>query len=103
MERHSIHIAPRASAELVSIHKYIEAESPQNARAVLRRLFAAIDSLEIMPRRYEVHQSSRRAERAVHSMASPPFIVYYRVSDGEKAVHVIAVRHGARRQPKRFR
>jgi toxin ParE1/3/4 len=96
-------IQPRASNDLIDICAYIEQDSPQNAAGVARKLFEAIDSLEFMPHRYKVHCSSRDPNRVVHAMSVPPFIVYYRVVERKEAVEVIAVWHGARRQPKRFK
>jgi plasmid stabilization system protein ParE len=96
-------IEPRASNDLMDICAYIEQDSPQNAVGVARRLFDEIDSLEFMPNRYKVHSSSRDPSRVVHAMSVPPFIVYHRVVERKDAVEVIAVLHGARRQPKRFK
>ena len=38
----------------------------------------------------------------VRRMPVPPFLVYYRVNDDTKTVDIVAVRHGARRQPRTF-
>jgi plasmid stabilization system protein ParE len=36
-------------------------------------------------------------------MPVSPFIVYYRVDDKRGAVRILTVRHGARRQPQRWK
>jgi plasmid stabilization system protein ParE len=36
-------------------------------------------------------------------MPVPPFVIYYRVLEAERIVEVLTVRHGARRQPRRFK
>jgi plasmid stabilization system protein ParE len=36
-------------------------------------------------------------------MPVPPFIIYHRVLESERIVEVLTVRHGARRQPRRFK
>jgi plasmid stabilization system protein ParE len=36
-------------------------------------------------------------------MSVPPFIVYYRTDDKRRSVRILTIRHGARRQPKRFK
>jgi plasmid stabilization system protein ParE len=33
----------------------------------------------------------------------PPFIIYYRITEKPATVRVLTVRHGARRQPRRFK
>jgi plasmid stabilization system protein ParE len=96
-------IPPKALRDLVDICSYVERQSPQNAASVARQLLDSIDSLAFLPRRYEVHENRRDPALTVHSMSVPPFIVYYRVDDDQQAVRVLAIRHGARRQPRRFR
>src|SRR5215204_1545054 len=95
-------ILPEAAASLEEIFTYIEQSSPQNATAVARSLVAAIDSLEHFPHRFRVHQSRRDPVRVVRSMSVPPFIVYYRIIERNQAVEIMLIRHGARRQPRRF-
>jgi len=94
---------PEASTDLTGIFDYIERESPQNATAVARKLVDAIDSLERFPHRCRVHVSNRNPERVVRSMPVSPFVVYYRVIERNTAVEILTIRHGARRQPRRFR
>jgi plasmid stabilization system protein ParE len=93
---------PRASNDIVALCEHIERDSPQNAASIATRLFEAIDSLDIFPHRYEVHISRRDRDKTVRSMAVPPFIVCYRVSERKQAVEVVTVRHGSQRQPSRF-
>jgi plasmid stabilization system protein ParE len=59
-----------------------------------------IDSLASKPQRYKQVGKSRKLGSSVHAVVVRPFIIYYRI-DAE-AVHVLNVRRGARRQPKRF-
>jgi plasmid stabilization system protein ParE len=86
----------------VRIFDHIERDSPQNAPAVIEGVINAIDSLAQFPHRYKVHQSARHPDRVVRSMPVPPYVVYYRVIDQHSVVRVLTVRHGARRQPRRF-
>jgi toxin ParE1/3/4 len=97
-----ISVTRRASRDLIGIHEYINQNSPQNAVSVLERLFADIDSLEYLPHRCKVHRDDRNANRVVRSMVAPPFIIYYRILENEQIVEVLAVLHGARRQPRSF-
>ena len=102
-DRYRIIILPSAADDLVAICGYIERESPQNATLVARRFIDAVDSLSVLPRRYKVHEHRKDRAKNVHSMPVPPFIVYYRVDDVHLTVRVLTVRHGSRRQPRRFK
>jgi toxin ParE1/3/4 len=100
--RYRIIISPRAGSDLAAIHQYIERDSPRNAASVAGALIEAIDQLELLPHRYRVYQGHRRPSRAVRRMPVSPFLVYYRVDDGTRSVGIITIRHGKRRQPRRF-
>ena len=102
-EPYEIRFTTRASDDLTSICSYIERDSAQNAASVARRLIEAIDSLVSLPHRYRIHEHRRDPAKTVHAMPVPPFIVYYRVLDRRLTVEIVAVRHGRRRQPQRFR
>ena len=101
-ERYRVIISPRTLSDLEGIHGYVEQDSPQNASAVIRRRMAAVDSLEQLPHRNEVYRGRRQPSEAVRRMPVPPFLIYYRVDDSERVVDVITIRHGSRRQPRRF-
>jgi plasmid stabilization system protein ParE len=66
-------------------------------------LLDGIDSLEILPSRYRIHEHRKEQAKTVHAMPVPPFIVYYRVVEARHMVEVVAVLHGSRRQPRRIR
>ena len=101
-DRYSVIILPRAADDLAGICSYIEQRSPQNAALVAQRLISAVDSLDILPRRYKVHDHRKDPAKTVHSMPVPPFLVYYRVDIRLKTVRILTVRHGSRRQPRRL-
>jgi toxin ParE1/3/4 len=101
--RYRVIISPRALSDLEDLHRYIVRDSPGNASALIRRLIAAIDSLEDFPHRNRVYQGRRQPSEAVRRMVVLPFLLYYRVDDAERVVGVITVRHGRRRQPRSFR
>jgi plasmid stabilization system protein ParE len=102
-DRYRIRIMPRASNAIVAICTRIERDSPQNAAAVAQKLLDAIDSLDILPRRFKVHEHRKDPAKTVHSMPVPPFIIYYRVVDRHHVVEIVALLDGRRRQPRRFR
>lgn len=101
-DRFRVIISPRALSDIEDIFRYIESDSPQNARAALRRLMSAIDSLEHFPYRNEVYQGRHSISETVRRIPVVPFILYYRVNDAQGVVDVITIRHGKRRQPHRF-
>ena|SRR5687767_11453586 len=96
-------ILPRALKDLQELFGFIEQQSLQSAAGVAARIIAAIDSLELLPHRHKVHASSRDPSRVVRSMQVAPFILYYRTDDKRRLVRILTIRHGARRQPKRFK
>ena len=102
-DRYRIIILPAAADDLVAICPYIERDSPQNAALVAQRLIDAVDSLTVLPRRYKVHEHRKDRAKDVHSMPVPPFIVYYRVDETHLTVRILTIRHGSRRQPRRFK
>ena len=95
-------ITDEALADLESIFNYISTHSPQNARNVVGRLLDAVDSLDRMPSRHKIVGRSRQNNSPVHSMVVRPYIVYYRVDVQRSWVFVLTIRHGARKQPRRF-
>lgn len=101
-DRYHVIISPKATQALIEICSDIERESPANAARVATRLIAAIDSLEQLPHRYEVHEHRQDARKTVRSMAVPPFIIYYRIDDLVRSVRILTIWHGARRDPDRF-
>lgn len=102
-DQYTVRIMPRASNDLAAICTYIEKDSPQNAASVAQELLNAIDSLDILPHHYKVHEHRKDPSKTVRSMPVPPFIVYYRVVDRLRVIEVVAIVHGSRRQPHRFR
>jgi len=102
-ETYRVIIVAEAIDNLNGILEYIKQDSPQNAAKTFNRLWSHCQSLAILPRRHEVHQHRKASALTVHSMPVPPFIVYYRVDDHARTVRVISVRHGAQKQPRRFK
>ena len=102
-DKYEVRISREASADLETIHAYIERQSPQNAATVVARILDDIESLALLPRRYKVHRQSSSLGFAVHTMPVPPYVVYYCVMDQPRAVQILSVRHGARRRPRSFR
>ena len=98
-DTYHIRITPRASTDLEAIFDYIEHNSPQNAAKMIETLMKSIDALRIFPHRYNVPRTGYVRGRQIRSMPVPPFLVRYRIDERRKAVHILRVRHGARRRP----
>jgi addiction module RelE/StbE family toxin len=98
-DTYRIRITPRALSNLEEIFAVISRDSPQNAAGMIRQLLDAIDSLEILPHRFDVPRTGKPRGRNVRSMPVRPYLVRYRIDDKQKAVYILRVRHGARRRP----
>jgi toxin ParE1/3/4 len=94
-----IRITPRALADLERIFDHIRRDSPQNAADMIRAIMDAIDSLGSLPYRFNVPRGGSIKGRQVRSMPVKPYLVRYRIDERRKAVHILRVRHGARRRP----
>jgi plasmid stabilization system protein ParE len=97
-----VNLTNQALADLQRIFSYIAQSSVQNASDMVGAILDSIDTLNAMPRRFKVAGKSRKTGSPVHSLVVRPFLVYYRVQDHPPAVFVLTIRHGARRQPRRF-
>jgi plasmid stabilization system protein ParE len=99
---HRVILTADALLDLEGIARYIYQDSPQNAAAVAEKILDALDSLSSMPARFRRVGRSRERGSPVHAMVVRPFIVYFRVDHTPATVYVLTVRHGRRRQPRRF-
>jgi plasmid stabilization system protein ParE len=91
-----------ALADLETIADYIRRDSPQNAASMAENILNAIDSLAHMPAAHRRVGKSRKRGSPIHAMLVRPFVVYFRIDPDPAAVHILNVRHGVRRQPRRF-
>jgi len=95
-------VLPEALDDLDRITEAIKQQSPQNALKVFNGLWTATQSLALLPRSHRIYRSARDSDRIVRALTVPPFIIYYRVIEPHKTVRVLTIRHGRRRQPRRF-
>ena len=91
-----------ALQNIKSIARHIREESPLAAASVAESLLDAVDSLELMPARFRRVGTSRKRGNPVHACVVRPFIIYYGIDELRKAVHILVIVHGRRRQPRRF-
>ena len=92
-----IRITPCALADLTAVFDFIRKDSPQNAKGMIRAILDAIDSLEQFPQRFQVAPLQSAKSRNIRSMVVYPYIIRYRVDESQACVHVMHVRHGARK------
>lgn len=90
-----VRITPRALADLQRIFDYIAQDSPGNAAAMIERILDAIDGLEFMPTRFKEMEGAE--SKGIRSMPIRPYLVRFRVEENAGTVHILHVRHGARR------
>jgi toxin ParE1/3/4 len=95
-------LSPEAAADLQSLYDYISMDSPRNAATMVGRILDAIESLETFPHRNVVPRQSRKIKHPVRSLPVKPYVIYFRVLEDRQAIMIHAVRHGARRRPRRF-
>jgi plasmid stabilization system protein ParE len=101
-ERYHVIIRPSALNDLKSTSTYIEGHSPQNAAVVIGDILGAIESLDFMPNRTKRVGKSRSRGTPVHAFLEYPCLIYYAIETSSRSVSIFAIRHGSRRQPRRF-
>ena len=92
-----------AFEDIDRIIDYTVPSSPQNAVVITDDILGAAQSLSFFPYRFRVHQRRKDAAKTVRAMPHQPFMIYYHVLESHHTVTVLTIRHGARRQPKRFK
>ena len=91
-----------ALTDLERICDCVREDSPQNAATIAESILTATDSLAFMPGRYKRVGTSLSRRTPIHTTTDWPFIIYYRVEKIQMAVYILTIRHGRRRQPRRF-
>ena len=87
----------QALADLVEVRMFIAERNPGAAAATIARIRDAIGGLTLFPERGRRGRIEGTRELVVPAM---PFVVAYRIRNGELAV--LAIVHGARRWPGSF-
>jgi plasmid stabilization system protein ParE len=96
-------VSPKARKQIHEITDFVRAESEQGAAMLTEKFEEAIDSLDILPRRRPVREPRRNSAKTTYGVVVYSYLIYYRVDDAKKIVRITDIRHGARRQPRRFR
>ena len=92
-------IQPDAEAEITEDFAYIHARSPLNAARWLRGLYATIETLETLPSRCGLARESRSFRTEIRQLLYGRGRHRRRIlfTTRSEEVHVLHVRHGARR------
>jgi toxin ParE1/3/4 len=102
MSDYRVIVSPRAFSDLDAIFDHIKTSSPANAVRTVDRLQHGMQALESFPLRYRVVAGGKHPRGAVRRMPVSSYLVYYRVLESQRVVRIVTIRHGARRQPRRF-
>ena len=96
-------LSKRVSNEFERIFNYVVGDSSRGASGLILSILDGIDALVIFPHRTKVPGQMPSAPQPVRSLPVGSYIVYFKVIEADRVVLIMDVRHGARRQPKRFR
>ncbi len=92
----------RAKSDLLNIYSHIAQDSPDSAEGMLERILYSVELLSHFPRRQKACRSGGQLKGDVFSLPIWPYVVFFRISEDEATVHIVHIRHGARRPLKRF-
>ena len=95
-------VTRRATCDLSKLHGHTAGPLPPGASGLVRKVFAAFDSLCQVPHRTVVFPQPPDRRPPVRSLPVPPYMIYFRAYDDRKLVVVSRVRHRARRPLRRF-
>jgi toxin ParE1/3/4 len=91
--------SPEARDDLIGIFEHILSDDPGTAMVVLERIESLVEHLRDHPALGRPGTVSGTRELVI---TGTPYIVAYRTDDPGRAIHVLAVRHGARFWPEAF-
>lgn len=92
---YTVFIEPPAYVEIEEAYLFIRQDSPGNANRWFNSLLKAIDSLQEMPRRCPVAPENDVFEEEIRQLIHGSYRILFTIDGSE--VHVLHVRHGARR------
>jgi plasmid stabilization system protein ParE len=92
-----VKLMPRAQRDLSEIYDWIGAESSNAAFAWYRRLRESIGTLGNSPRPCPISPEDPNLRHLLYGEKPHVYRVIYRVLEKQRQVHVLHIRHGARR------
>jgi plasmid stabilization system protein ParE len=98
LENYQIVWAPRAINELTAIRDYIAAESPRRAQRLAIAIHERAAQLSHFP--YSGARFKRTRVGQYRQISYRKYRIFYRVERLTKTVYIVAIWHGARREPR---
>ena len=94
--KYSVEISKDAKEDLFSIYRHIAHELlvKDIAHKQIQRLEKAILSLDVMPARYRVYDSSKWSD--LHMMGVNNYCVFYKINDATQEVNIVRVLYDGR-------
>lgn len=93
-----VELSERAKEDLREIYEYIAFElmNPLDAGAQLKRLEAAVMSLNQLPERFRKYEKRSWGKYVLHIMPVDNYVVLYTVDKRNRVVHVLRIMYGGR-------
>jgi plasmid stabilization system protein ParE len=102
-EEYRIVYSAQALADLVEAHAFVALDSREHAAELAGRIVGAIDALVTFPYRNALEVRHMKTGAPFHKAIIDPYIIFYRIQEKTRSVHIVAIRHGARRRPRHLR
>lgn len=100
-----VKITPQAKIQLSKILNYIQntLQAPIAAENLLNEIEKSILSLSNMPKRIALTEEEPWRSHGIHKMSVKNYLIYFRVDDSVREVHIIAIIYGRREQNEQLR
>ena len=102
MTRFKIVYKDQAIADHEQIHDYLDQNVLDQRDKIIAELVSSIHSPEYLPARHRARFRRKTPGLSVHALPASKYLIYYRVSEDEKLVRILTVRHTSRRPRERF-
>ena len=83
--------------QLEEIRDYIAADNLSAAQRVVEKIIARVEQLKWTPRIGAVYRNG--GKHPIRKIVSGKYRIFYRIIEDDKRVEILAVWHGARRDP----
>ena len=92
----------QALADLVAAHAFVARDSREYAAELAGRIVGVIDYPVTFPYRNAVEMRHKKTGAPFRKAIIDPYIIFYRIQENTRSVHIVAIRHGARRRPRKL-
>lgn len=95
MDKYNVQILKRAYNNIDEIYAYISKElvAPDAAIKLVEKLEEAINSLELMPRRFPFRRTGLYSNRGYRQVFIDNYTIIFRINETDKIVTVVAVKY----------